>query len=73
MPPTSKHGGVEGDAGCEIKTCLSEASISGMQSTKDGLKHYKFQCNTVSVMKNLIKKERGAHKLYVAGLEEEEN
>nr|CAD7616716.1 unnamed protein product [Timema genevievae] len=30
-------------------------------------------CNTVSVMKNFIKKGRQAHKLYVAGLEEEEN
>nr|CAD7590658.1 unnamed protein product [Timema genevievae] len=40
-----------------IKTCLSEASIRGMQSTKDGLIHYNYQCN-------------GAHKLYLAGLEE---
>nr|CAD7585632.1 unnamed protein product [Timema genevievae] len=51
------------------RTCLSKASIRGMQSTKDGHKHYKFQCNTVSFIKNFIKKERGAHKLYLAGLE----
>nr|CAD7406550.1 unnamed protein product [Timema cristinae] len=42
-----------------------------MQSTKDGLKHYNYQCNPVSFMKNFIKKGCGAHKLYLAGLEEE--
>nr|CAD7443537.1 unnamed protein product [Timema bartmani] len=63
-----------GDIGFKkVLTCLSEASIRGLQSTKDGLKHYNYQCNTVSVMKNFIKKGRRAHKLYVAGLEEEEN
>nr|CAD7457387.1 unnamed protein product [Timema tahoe] len=55
------------------KTCLSEASIRGMRSTKDGLNRYNYQCNTVSVMKNFIKKGHGAHKLYLARLEEEEN
>nr|CAD7599947.1 unnamed protein product [Timema genevievae] len=39
-----------------------------MQSIKDGLKHYNYQCNTVSFTKNFIKK---GHKLYLAGLEEE--
>nr|CAD7443501.1 unnamed protein product [Timema bartmani] len=42
-----------------------------MQSIKDGLKHYNYQCNTVSFMKNFIKKGHGPHKLYLAGLEEE--
>nr|CAD7455220.1 unnamed protein product [Timema tahoe] len=50
---------------------VSEASIRGMKSTKDGLKRYNYQCNTVSVTKNFIKKEHGAHKLYLARLEEE--
>nr|CAD7424210.1 unnamed protein product [Timema monikensis] len=49
----------------EIGTCLSEASIRGLLSTKDGLKHYNYQCNTVSFTKNFIKKGRGAHKLYL--------
>nr|CAD7429200.1 unnamed protein product [Timema monikensis] len=47
------------------RTCLSEASIRGLLSTKDGLKHYNYQCNTVSFTKNFIKKGRGAHKLYL--------
>nr|CAD7462297.1 unnamed protein product [Timema tahoe] len=42
----------------------------GMQSIKDGLKHYNYQCNTVSCTKNFIKKGHGAHKLYLARLEE---
>nr|CAD7432104.1 unnamed protein product [Timema monikensis] len=53
------------------KTCLFEASISAMQSTKDGLKHYNYQCHTVPFTKDFIKKGRGAHKLYLARLEEE--
>nr|CAD7446748.1 unnamed protein product [Timema bartmani] len=53
------------------RTCLSEASIRDMQSTKDGLKHYNYQCNTVSFTKNFIKKGHGALKLYLARLEEE--
>nr|CAD7438047.1 unnamed protein product [Timema bartmani] len=52
------------------RTCLSEASIRGMQSTKDDLKHYNYQCHTVSFTKNFIKKGHGAHKLDLAGLEE---
>nr|CAD7196655.1 unnamed protein product [Timema douglasi] len=50
---------------------VSESSIRGMRSTKDGLKYYHYQCNTVSFTKNFIKKGHGAHKLYLAGLEEE--
>nr|CAD7437401.1 unnamed protein product [Timema bartmani] len=42
-----------------------------MQSTKDGLIHNNYQCNTVSFTKNFIKKGRGAHKWYLTGLEEE--
>nr|CAD7198701.1 unnamed protein product [Timema douglasi] len=38
------------------RTCLSEASIRGLQTTKDGLKHYNYQCNSVSFTKNFIKK-----------------
>nr|CAD7193550.1 unnamed protein product [Timema douglasi] len=52
-------------------TCLSEASIRDMQSTKDGFIPYNYQCNTVSFTKNLIKKGCGAHKLDLAGLKEE--
>nr|CAD7589117.1 unnamed protein product [Timema genevievae] len=54
-----------------IKTCLCEASIRCLQSTKDGLNHYNSQCNTVLFMKNFFKKGCGAHKLYLARLEEE--
>nr|CAD7430513.1 unnamed protein product [Timema monikensis] len=54
-----------------VTTCLSEASIRGMQSTKDGLKYYNYQCNTVSFTKNFTKKGHGAHKLYLAGLKDE--
>nr|CAD7587861.1 unnamed protein product [Timema genevievae] len=53
------------------RTCLSEAAIRGMQSTKDDLKHYNYQCYTISFTKNFIKKGHGAHKLDLAGLEEE--
>nr|CAD7194114.1 unnamed protein product [Timema douglasi] len=53
------------------RTCLSEASIRGMQVTKDRLIHYNYQSSTVSFTKNFIEKGRGIHKLYLAGLEEE--
>nr|CAD7265799.1 unnamed protein product [Timema shepardi] len=53
------------------RTCLSEASISAIQSTKDGLKHYNYQCHTVPFMKDFVKNGCGAHKLYLARLEEE--
>nr|CAD7434646.1 unnamed protein product [Timema monikensis] len=46
-------------------------SLRGMQSSKDDLKHNNFQCNTVSFTKKFIKKGRGAHKLYLDGLEED--
>nr|CAD7460370.1 unnamed protein product [Timema tahoe] len=42
-----------------------------MQFTKDGLKHYNYQCNTVSFTKNFIKNRHGARKLYLARLEKE--
>nr|CAD7402174.1 unnamed protein product [Timema poppensis] len=45
--------------------------MQGMQSPKDCLKHYNYRCNTVSFTKNFIKKGHGAHKLYLARLEDE--
>nr|CAD7573357.1 unnamed protein product [Timema californicum] len=53
------------------RTCPSEASIRGILSTKDGLKYYDYQCNTVSFTNNLIKKGLGAHKLCLARLKKE--
>nr|CAD7401143.1 unnamed protein product [Timema cristinae] len=55
----------------EHQAALLKASVRGMQSTKDGLKYYNYQCNTVSFTKNFIKKGHGAHKLYLAGLKDE--
>ncbi|CAG2055250.1 unnamed protein product, partial [Timema podura] len=52
-------------------TRLSESSIRGMQSTKYGLKYYNYQCNTVPLTKNFIKKGHGPHKLYLVRLKEE--
>ncbi|CAG2053894.1 unnamed protein product [Timema podura] len=78
-------GDSDGSAGpgeSQLKEDLADAMMespgittrdTGLQSTKDGLKRYNYQCNTVSVTKNFIKKGRRAHKLYVAGLKEEEN
>nr|CAD7458518.1 unnamed protein product [Timema tahoe] len=58
--------------GKQNNTCVAiEASIRGIQSAKDGLKHYNYQCNTVSFTKNFITKGHGAHKLYLFRLEEE--
>nr|CAD7599719.1 unnamed protein product [Timema genevievae] len=50
---------------------VSEASIRGIKSTKDGLKHYNYQCNTVPFTRDFIKKGRGVHELYLARLNEE--
>nr|CAD7439689.1 unnamed protein product [Timema bartmani] len=74
--PTEIRTSISPSSTAELNTTsalVNYATEAGMQSTKDGLKHYNYQCNTVSVMKNFIKKGRRAHKLYVAGLEEEEN
>nr|CAD7196820.1 unnamed protein product [Timema douglasi] len=52
------NAGLQPTCGAGFTTCPSGASIRGMLFTKDGLKYYNYQCNTVSFTKNFIKKGR---------------
>lgn len=55
----------------DSRTQLSAASISAIESTKDGLKSYGNKCHSVPITKEFLIKGRNAHKNYHMRLEEE--
>lgn len=52
------------------RTSFLQASISALQTTKDGLKHYDKKCHLVPITKVFINKGAKAYKSYVARIEE---
>ena len=55
----------------ETRTCLSQASINALQTTKDGLKQYDNKCHLVPISREFIKKGAIAYKSYMERIEEE--